>query len=116
MKYTHLYTGTDGESHFEDVEVVLDPHGGGSQRSQPMRATGVFFVVNNSSHHVDWHCAPRRQFVITLEGAVEIVASDGTVRRFGPGDIMLADDKTGRGHITRVADPRGRRAVFIPLE
>jgi hypothetical protein len=116
MKYTHLYTGTDGESHFEDVELALSSYRQSDYRSESLKATGVFFVVNDSSHHVDWHCAPRRQFVITLEGAVEIEASDGTKRRFGPGDIMLADDKTGRGHITRVVDPRGRRAVFIPLE
>lgn len=58
--------------------------------------------------------APRRQFVITLSGCGEIECGDGSRRRFGPGDILLAEDTTGQGHITReVGGPR--RGIFIPL-
>ena len=38
----------------------------------------------------------------------------GAKRRFGPGDIMLADDTTGQGHITRVTQGP-RRYLFVPL-
>ena len=62
----------------------------------------------------DFHNAPRRQFVITLSGAAEIECGDGTVRRLGPGDILLADDLTGQGHITR--DVEGpRHTLILPL-
>jgi uncharacterized cupin superfamily protein len=54
--------------------------------------------------------------VITLSGAVEIEPGDGTVRRFGPGDVMLADDTTGHGHITRVVSKEPRTYVMIPLK
>jgi quercetin dioxygenase-like cupin family protein len=64
----------------------------------------------------DWHPAPRRQYVITLFGQGEIELSDGTKRRFGAGDIMLADDTAGRGHITRVVGAEPRRYVTIPLK
>jgi hypothetical protein len=50
---------------------------------------------------MDQHTAPRRQLVITLSGEVEIETSDGNTRRFRQGDVLLADDTTGVGHISR---------------
>jgi hypothetical protein len=52
--------------------------------------------------------------VVTLEGIVEVECGDGSKRRFGAGDIMLADDTSGQGHITReIKGPR--RSIFITL-
>ena len=62
----------------------------------------------------DYHCAPQRQFVIHLKGAVEIETGDGTTRQFGVGDVLLADDTTGQGHISRGIDTP-REQVFIVL-
>jgi hypothetical protein len=63
---------------------------------------------------MDFHTAPRRQFVVNLSGLVEIEVGDGSTRRLGAGDILLADDTTGQGHITR--DLEGpRRSIFIFL-
>jgi hypothetical protein len=53
--------------------------------------------------------------VITLAGQVEIGIGDGTVRRFGAGDVMLADDLTGRGHTTRVVSSEPRITITVPL-
>jgi uncharacterized cupin superfamily protein len=116
MKFVHLCTGADGESHFRDVEVEMKGAGNRGQRSELMKATGIFFSVTGADYDLDWHNAPRRQFVITLEGEVEITASDGMKRRFGPGDIMLADDMTGRGHISRAVNNRPRKAIFVTLD
>jgi hypothetical protein len=63
---------------------------------------GIIFRRAPTTHLSDFHPAPRRQYVITLSGQVEIEIGDGTVKRFGPGDVMLAEDTTGHGHITRV--------------
>jgi hypothetical protein len=63
-----------------------------------------------------YHPVPRRQYVITLCGQVEIETGDGTIRRFGPGDVMLAEDTIGHGHITRVVGGQPRHYVFIPLK
>ena len=63
---------------------------------------------------MDFHQAPRRQFVIILTGAVEIECGDGTVRRLGAGDVLLADDTTGQGHISREVSG-DRRSLFLPL-
>lgn len=107
MKITRLYTGKDGESHFEEIEVPAE---------KLQAADGILFREAPPGHIQQWHPAPRRQYVITLSGQGEIETGDGTKKRFGPGDIMLADDLTGRGHITRVVGNQPRLYAQIPLK
>jgi uncharacterized cupin superfamily protein len=58
----------------------------------------------------------RRQFVINLEGSVEIITGDGSSRILGPGDILLAEDTTGRGHISRAVNNQPRKSIFVTLD
>ncbi len=115
MKIPHLHTGSDGESHFGEIEVELKPHRG-SEISSLQEGTGVVFRHTPPGYVLDWHPAPKRQYIITLQGEVEIEVGDGTKRRFGPGDIMLADDLTGRGHVSRVVSDGPRLYVQIPVK
>jgi hypothetical protein len=115
MKIMRIYTGADNESHFEEQEINLK-FNGDMEASELEHATGVFFRQAPVNHLNDFHPAPRRQYIITLSGEVEIEIGDGTVKRFGKGDIMLADDTTGRGHITRVVGNQPRIYVTIPLK
>ena len=113
MKAARIYTGADGRSHFEDLDIPLKPSSYGTL-SDLVPSSGVIFRETPVGGALDFHVAPRRQFVITLAGLVEVECGDGTKRRFGAGDIMLADDTTGQGHITReIHGPR--RSLFIPL-
>ena len=80
-----------------------------------MPATGLVFRRNLPEYNLDWHPAPRSQFVVNLTGAVEITASDGEVRRFGPGSIMHADDTTGKGHLSRAVGGEERLSLFVIL-
>jgi hypothetical protein len=115
MKIVRLYTGSDHESHFEDIDVELNVQGH-TEVSKLQPAHGIMFRRSPASHASDFHPVPKRQYVITLCGQVEIETGDGTIRRFGPGDVMLAEDTTGRGHITRVVGGQPRHCVFIPLK
>lgn len=115
MKYLRIYAAPDGESHFEDVEVPLAPGSSSSDLSELIPAQGVIFRRSSPDQFVDWHHAPRRQFVITLSGEAEVEASDGEVRRIGPGTVLLAEDLTGKGHITRGAGTAERFSLFVPL-
>jgi hypothetical protein len=115
MQYLRIYAGPDGESHFEDVDINLEAGGGASDLSQMIPAQGVIFRRSAPDQNIDWHNAPRRQFVITLSGEAEVVASDGEVRRIVPGTIFLAEDTTGKGHITRGVGGKERLSIFIPL-
>ena len=117
MKVTHLYTGSDGESHFKDIEISLqnDKRIGG-RLSEVMKATGIILLEFEGRKQHDWHNASGRQLVITLQGESEIEVGDGTKRRFRPGDILLAEDSTGRGHISREVSSRLHRMVFVSLD
>ena len=116
MRIVRIYTGADGESHFEDVpmQFVGDGHFGRISKMVPAR--GVVFREVDGNYDLDFHNAPRRQYVVNLTGSVEIEVGDGTKRVFGPGDILLAEDTTGRGHISRNVRGEPRQCLFIPLE
>ena len=113
MQITRVYTGSDGQSHFETIEISLQASRYGAL-SELFEAEGVIFRETPAGGELDFHNAPRRQFVVTLSGEVEIECGDGSKRRLGPGEILLADDTSGQGHITReIQAPR--RSLFIPL-
>jgi hypothetical protein len=117
MQATRVYTGSDGESHFEDMEIPLEDLGPFGAMSKLIEATGVVFRETGPDYDLDFHNAPRRQFVLMLSGgAVEIEVGDGSKRRLGPGDILLAEDTTGRGHISRAVDDQTRVSIFITLD
>ena len=114
MRVVRIFAGADGESHFEDIEFPFKVMQG-SQRTDSQPATGVYFGRVPPGHVIDWHPAPRRQFTVTLQGQAEIEVGDGTVRRIGPGDIVLADDLTGRGNVTRAVGHEDRIIMYIQL-
>ena len=118
-KIWQVYSGPDGQSHLAEVPLAMTPfidvegaHGEGTP-AQP--ATGITFRVSPPGYVLGWHCAPRRQYTITLAGEAEIEVGDGTMKRIGPGDVLLAEDLTGQGHITRVVGQQQRFYMVIPL-
>jgi len=116
MELVRVYTGDDGQSHFEDVTIDLDDYGLSGRISQQWPGSGVMFREVDGDYALDFHNAPRRQLVINLTGSVEIEVGDGTVRRLGPGEILLAEDVDGQGHISRNVDGGARSCLFIPLD
>lgn len=116
MQITRLYTGADGESHFEEIEISLSDAGPIGQLSQQLAATGIIFRTTSPDYDYTWHNAPRRQYIIMLDGAVDVEIGDGTIRRFGPGSILLAEDTTGRGHISRAVEHQPRTSIFVTLD
>jgi quercetin dioxygenase-like cupin family protein len=77
-------------------------------------ATGGPLFVRSAAFDSAPHPAPQEQWVVMLRGTIEVEVSEGTKRRFGPGDLVLATDTTGAGHITvGVGDPPFE-ALFLP--
>ena len=107
MKIIRVYTGADGQSHFDEIDVEID-------KLQPVE--GIVFRHVAADYVNNWHCAPRRQYVINLSGESEVEVGDGTTRRLGPGEIYLADDTTGQGHISRAVGNQPRIFVSIPVK
>ena len=116
MKIIRLFTGADGESHFEDIEIPLECGGPIGNLSKPQKATSVIFRETADDYNYDWHNAPRKQYIIMLDAGVEIEVGDGTRRIINPGEVLLAEDTTGHGHISRTLNGKPRKSVFIVLE
>lgn len=116
MQIVRVYTGPDGESHFEDLDVDFEQSGLFGRISKMVPARGVIFREVDGDYDLDFHNAPRRQYVVNLTGSVDLVVGDGTTRRLGPGSVLLADDTTGRGHKSRNVAGEPRTCLFIPLE
>ena len=103
--FYRIFTGDDGQSHMEEYSPPGD-----------IPDTGIIFRRHEPGNFIDWHVAPRKQFIVTLEGQVEIGLGDGTVYTLGPGDMMLAEDLTGQGHTTKAVGDRTRVSIAIPVE
>ena len=116
MKVTRIYSGGDGESHFEDVEISLTDRGTIGAISQLEPATGIVFRETAGDYEFGFHNAPRRQYVINLDASVEIEVGDGSRRILGPGEVLLAEDTTGHGHISRAVEGKPRRTIFVTLD
>jgi len=116
MKVTRLYTGPDSKTKVEEYDVPLKSQGGGIELSETVRVESLQFRRTNQDYNLDWHPASRRQFVVTLgPGASEIELEGGRKLRLGPGHILLAEDTTGQGHITRAVGSEERISLIITL-
>ncbi len=104
-----LYTGGDGQAHFEDLNV---PAGETETIALKAGADMTFRSFPDGSFS-DWHTAPRLQYVIVLSGQMEIGIGDGSKRVLDPGDILRVEDLTGQGHTTRSLG--NRVSASVPL-
>ena len=117
MEIVHLYTGDDGRSHFADVELVVTTSFGSPLFEQLAGVQGMGMRDVPAGFSNGFHTAPRRQLVVNLRGSGEITCGDGSSRTLGPGDVMLCDDTTGEGHISReLVGPRRQLYVYLDPE
>ena len=118
-RFLRVYTGDDGEPHFQEVrppfQPFVDTEGAYGEGTPLENASGITFRVSPPGYLLEFHCAPRRQYTITLAGYAEVEVGDGTVEQVGPGDVLMAEDLTGKGHITRVVGTEQRVYVVVPL-
>ncbi len=115
IKVTRLYTGPDNQSHAYEYDIALGPLQGATELSEAVDCTSIQFRRTSSEYFIDWHNAPRRQYVITLSGESEVEMGDGTKIRLYPGHILLAEDTLGQGHISRAVGTEDRISLSIPL-
>src|SRR5258708_25700117 len=116
MKIHRLYVDQKGESHFEDVEIQYVESSRAGRLSARLPATGIIFREVQPDYDLDWHPAPRRQYIINLDAGVQITASDGEARVIGAGEIILVEDTTGKGHLSKAVEGKIRQCLFIPFE
>jgi quercetin dioxygenase-like cupin family protein len=111
---TRLYTGPDGQTHAEESEAKFTVDGP-NEVFKLMAITGAELHRYPPGTIQDWHNAPRRQYVITLGGQGEVELAGGKKIHMAPGHIELAEDTTGKGHITRTLGNEDRITLTLPL-
>src|SRR5436853_1864804 len=116
MKIHRLYADKNGESHFEDVEITFTESSRAGRLSKRLPANGIIFREVQPDYDLDWHPAPRRQYIINLDAGVQITASDGEARRIGAGEVILVEDTSGKGHLSKAIDGKVRNCIFVTLE
>lgn len=112
---TRIYSDENGDSRFEDIFILMNDAGDIGALSETLAVKGIIFREVEPSYDYDFHNAPQKQYIILLDGGIEIETSLGETRKFGAGEILLVEDTTGKGHRTRNLNPEKRRSVFVTL-
>lgn len=120
MIYTKIFTDSEGETHFKNIEIKLEsiefaPPAPPINLSSYNPAAKYAFCVFPSGWFGDWHPAPFNQVFFVLSGEIEVIVSDGEVMCFGPGSIVLVEDTRGKGHISRVVGSADLHAAIVQL-
>jgi len=102
-----IFVDPHGETHFgsqefPEHELAMGPP------PNPVGKTSEFGAVTNMSvisfpagTQAPAHNAPQPYICIILSGVGEVATSDGESRRFQAGDLLLCNDLTGKGHVTK---------------
>lgn len=115
MKITKIFCDENGESHFKDLEIPLVDQGEIGFLSEDITVKKLQFRVVSADYDYDFHCAPQKQYIVLLNGGVEIETSLGEIRKFRTGEILLVEDISGKGHKTKNLERKERTSLFIHL-
>ena len=115
FRITRIYSDVNGDSHFEDFNIPLYDSGPIGFLSDPLKVKEIIFRAVEPAYDYDFHNAPQKQYLILLDGEIEIETSTGKIRHFKAGDILLLEDTTGKGHKTKNLQPTRRRSIFITV-
>lgn len=115
MKITRIYTDLNGDSQFEVIEIPLLDQGEIGFLSNDINVKSLQFRTVSPDYDYDFHHAPQRQYIVLLDGGVEIETSLGEIRQFPTGEILLVEDTTGKGHRTKNLEKKQRTSIFVHL-
>jgi len=115
MNVLRIYSDSQGTARVERRQVPLQSDAQGRATSTPFDARQFFFRETPPGHVHGRHRAPQRQLIFVTSGAGEIELDDGSRWRFGPGDLIFAENTSGRGHVTRTLEGiRGFVHLSVP--
>lgn len=112
---TRVYTDKNGDSQFEDIDIPLHDRGEIGLLSDPLSAKDIVFREVQPGYDWNYHNAPARQYIILLDGEIEIETSLSEKRTFKAGDVLLMEDVSGKGHRTKNIQHIKRKSIFITL-
>lgn len=120
VSFLRIYADGDGESHFEEVdlrfeEVDFVPPAAAVLMSPPQAASDYRVERVPPGYRGEWHTVPQRVLAVYFAGSCEMTTSDGDVRVIGPGTVLLAEDTTGKGHISQVVGSQELQGLILML-
>ena len=103
MKIVQTFTDSDGNSVMEEIEMDFEtsefiPGHAPLGVSPTSIAQTAKFLQMADGWESGWHPTPVRQYVVVLTGDWSLETGDGQVRVIRPGEVVLLEDTTGRGH------------------
>jgi hypothetical protein len=112
---TRLFSDGNGDSRFEDILIPLNEAGEIGKLSKGLSVKSIIFREVEATYDYDFHNAPQKQYLILIDGGIEIETSLGEKRNFNPGGVLLLEDVDGKGHRTKNLEQKVRRSVFITV-
>jgi quercetin dioxygenase-like cupin family protein len=107
MQFPMIQADELGETHFgvqelPDRKMAMGPPPNPAGEMSDLGAVTTMCIISfPAGTEAPAHNAPQPYVVIVLAGEGEVVTSDGQSRRFHPGGVLLCNDFTGKGHVTR---------------
>jgi hypothetical protein len=103
MSIYALYSGTDGQSHLAELQIV----GSGPPLNDLLPCGGWRPFQCDSGHVQGRHPTPVAGMTIMLSGCMEIGVGGGSLRHVAlvPGDMLMVLDTRGEGHSTATTGP-----------
>ncbi|HWE73924.1 MAG TPA: nucleoside triphosphate pyrophosphohydrolase [Stellaceae bacterium] len=120
MEIQELYADAAGATHFRITTVAFELR----DFSPPSPAIGVTADLKPSaavflSAPPGWdkvfHPTPRKQLAVILSGELTVTATDGALKRFGPGGCFVLNDAGSKGHLTEVQGGANVHALMVAI-
>jgi hypothetical protein len=110
-----IYSDANGDSRFEDITIPLHDAGDIGKLSVQFPAKSIIFREVVPEYDYNFHNAPKKQYLILIDGEIEIETTLGEKRQFKAGEVLLLEDTEGKGHRTRNLHPIKRKSIFITV-
>ena len=110
-----IYSDANGDSRFEDIFIPLHDAGDIGKLSEQIPAKSIIFREVVPEYDYNFHNAPQKQYLILIDGEIEIETTLGEKRQFKAGEVLLLEDTEGKGHRTRNLQPIKRKSIFITV-
>lgn len=97
LTLTTLVTEADGRARFRDEAMPLAEGTPASRLSALMASGGCQFRQSPPGFASSFHCTTTPQWLVVLQGRMEIGLQDGSTRVFGPGQCFYSNDTLPAG-------------------
>lgn len=117
-----LYTGDDGRARFRELALDLSQGSPASRLTALAPSGGWQLRESPPGFESAFHCTGEPQWLVVLQGFMEIGLQDGSTRVFGPGQAFYSNDvlphgasfdPAVHGHRSRLIGEQALRTLFV---